>query len=47
MKETSNLKRIKERSKAVMTDCQYVTFDLLIYFYLDLTFMCKTVYCLV
>ena len=45
MIETSNLKRIEEKSKAVMTYCQYLTFDLHTYFYLDLTFMCKTVYC--
>ena len=40
MIETSNLKQIKENSKAVMTDYQFITFDLLTYFYSDFTFMC-------
>ena len=47
MIENSNLRRIKEKNKAVMTDYQFVTFVLLTYFYLDLTFMCKIVYFLV
>ena len=33
MRETSNLKRRKEKSKAVMIDCQFVSFDLITYFY--------------
>ena len=47
MIETSNLKQIKEKRTAVMTDYQFVIFDLLTYFYSDFTFMCKTIYCLV
>ena len=47
MIETSNVKRIQEKSKAVMIDCQFVSFDLLTYFNIDLKFMCKTVYCLI
>ena len=47
MIETSNLRRIEEKSKAVMIDCQFGTFDQLTYFYPDLTSMCKTVNCLV
>ena len=30
-----------------MIDYQFVTFDLLTYFYSDFTFMCRTIYCLV
>ena len=45
--ETSNLKHIKEKSKAVMIDYQFVSFDLLTYFYSTFTFMCPTIYCLV
>ena len=47
MIETSNMKCIKEKSKAVMIDYQFVSFDLLTYFYSDLTLMCRTIYCLV
>ena len=47
MIETSNLKQIKEKMKAVMADYQFVIFNLLTYFYADFTFMCKTIYCLV
>ena len=45
MIKTSNVKHIKEKSKAKMTDYQYVSFDLLTYFYSNFTFMCKTIYC--
>ena len=45
--ETSNLKQIKEKRKAVMIDYQFVTLDLLTYFYSDFTLMCRTIYCLV
>ena len=38
MIETSNLKHIKEKSKAKMTDYQLVSFDLLTYFYSNFTF---------
>ena len=38
MIETSNLKHIKEKSKAVMNDYQFVSFDLLTYFYFKFTF---------
>ena len=47
MIETSNLKQIKEKRKAVMIDYQSVTFDQLTYFYSDFTLMCRTIYCLV
>ena len=47
MIETSNLKRIKEKDDVLMVDYQFVSFDLLTYFYSDFTFMCKTIYCLV
>ena len=47
MIETSNLKQIKEKRKAVMIDYHFVTFDLLTYFYSDFTLMCRTIYCLV
>ena len=43
MIETSNLKQIKEKRKAVMIDYQFVTFDLLTYFYSDFTLMCRTI----
>ena len=41
MIETSNLKHIKEKSKAVMIDYQFVSFDLPTYFYSTFTFMCQ------
>ena len=47
MIQTSNLKHIKEKSKAVMIDYQFVSFYLLTHFYSNFTFMCKTIYCLV
>ena len=34
-------------SKAAMIDYQFVSFDILTYFYSNLTFMCKTINCLV
>ena len=47
MIETSNLKHIKEKSKAVMIVYQFVSFDLLTYLNSNFTFLCKTIYCLV
>ena len=38
MIETPNLKHIKQKSKANMIDYQFVSFDLLTYFYSNLTF---------
>ena len=43
MIETSNLKRMKKKSEALMIDYQFLSFDLLTYFYSDFTFMCKTI----
>ena len=45
MIDTSNLKHIIDKSKAVMIDYQFVSFDLLTYFYSNFTFMYKTIYC--
>ena len=38
MIETPNLKHIKQKSKANMIDYQYVSFDLLTYFYSNFTY---------
>ena len=38
MIETPNLKHIKQKSKANMIDYQFVSFDLLTYFYSNFTF---------
>ena len=43
MIEASNLKRIKEKSEALMIDYQFVSFDLVTYFNSDLIFKCKTI----